>query len=74
MVFASFVDVEGVARHILHLLQTQGETALDAVRAGVAVIKAATGRDLFGVLAALDKVRADVTEIVAAVKAEFGIE
>lgn len=71
--FAQFFSVSGAAAHILHLLQTEGATALDAVRQGLTAIRAFTGRDCSAVFAALNKVNVDVEEVVAAVKSEFGL-
>lgn len=70
--FAQFFDVNGAAAHVLHLLQTEGATALDAVRSGMAALKAFTGKDYVGIFTSLNKANADVQEIIAAVKAEFG--
>lgn len=69
----TFFSISGAAQHILHLLQTQGATAIDAVRQLVAGVKAFTGRDYVGVFAALNAEEKDVEAIIAAVKAEFAL-
>lgn len=72
--FIQFVNVEAIARHAIHLIESEGETAIDEVKRALAAVRGFTGRDLPAAFAALDKVNADTAEIVAAVKAEFGIE
>lgn len=67
-------SVDGAVQHALNLLNTQGEKAIDAVRQIFVGIEALTRRDLFGVFAALNKVHANVSEIVSAIKAEFNVQ
>lgn len=71
--FLQFFDVSGAAQHILNLLRDEGETGLDAVRAGISLIRSLTGKDLAGIFAALDQERTDVAAIIAAVKVEFSL-
>jgi len=69
----NWLDIKGFAEHLIHLLQTEGETAIDLVDTSIRLVQAVTGRDYVAIFAALQKGQRDVTEIIAAVKAEFGI-
>ena len=69
----SFPDLVDYARHAVHLLQTTGNTFVDLLEDGFKLWTAVSGRDLAGVLLAFSAGRQDVTAIIAAVKAEFGI-
>lgn len=71
------VDWPGVSdtiNHVIHLLETQGTTVVRIVRTTMAGIAALTGRDMIGVFAAIQSDTADVKMIIAAIKAEFGLE
>lgn len=70
----SWLDLKSYAEHLVHLLQTEGDTAIDAVDTAIRLVKAVTGRDFVAVFAALQQEQKDIQQIIAAVKAEFGIE
>jgi len=70
----SWLDLKSYAEHIVHLLQTQGETAIDAVDTAIRLVKLATLRDFVGIFAALQQEQKDVQAIIAAIRTEFGIE
>lgn len=70
----SFVDVLAVADHVVHLLQTQGKTALEIVTGMLKLIRAVSGRDMLGIFTALRELQDDVSTLVAAIKAEFQID
>lgn len=69
----SLLDVQELAAHVIHLLQTQGDTAIDLVNTTLRLIQAATGRNMLAVFAELNNEIRDINKIVAAVKAEFNI-
>lgn len=62
-----------IAQHVLHLLQTQGATAIDAVKTAIAGIQAVRSGNYVAIWAALNKDEADAKEIADAIRAEFGV-
>lgn len=69
----SWFDAEVQIRHVINLLETQGDTALAVVKGSLKLIKLATQRDMLGVFAELNSVTVNVQKLVEAIKAEFGI-
>ena len=59
------------ANHILHLLETQGSTAIDACRGIVGLVSAFGGRDWGQVVVLLNQEWVDVKLLQEALKAEF---
>lgn len=70
----SWVDIEVQVKHVLNLLQTQGETALEIVRGTIRLIKAVTNREMVAVFIELKALSVNIQALIAAIKAEFGIE
>lgn len=66
-------DVTGTVTRVIHLLEAIGPTAISLAKTAMLGIKAATGRDMLGVFAALNDAVDDVTVIIAAIKAEFDL-
>lgn len=69
----SWEDVERTVTRVVHLLETTGDTFISLVKTAMVGIKAATGRDMLGVFAALNAAVLDVQVIVKAIKDEFEI-
>jgi|GEM_PF-6335367 len=62
-----------IAGHILHLLQTEGATAIDAVKTAITGIEAVRSGNYAAIWDALNKEQADAKEIADAIRAEFGV-
>lgn len=69
----SWVDIEVQVKHVLNLLQTQGETALEIVRGTIRLIKAVTNREMLAVFIELKALSVNIQALIVAIKAEFGI-
>jgi hypothetical protein len=69
----NFPDVLDIAQHCVNLLETQGANAREIVKNLLKLVKAVSGRDMVGVLTSLNELRGDVTELVAAIRAEFSL-
>lgn len=67
----SWPDVETQVHHVLNLLQTQGDAALEVVKGLIKLVKLATARDMFGVMAQLQKSTVDIQALITAIKEEF---
>jgi len=70
----SWLDVDAQARHVIHLLQTNGDTALNVVYGTVKLLKLATSHDMLGVLAQLNQSTVDIQALIQAVKDEFKVD
>lgn len=69
----TFVDVLAVAQHVVNLLESQGKTCVEIAAGCLRLIKAVSGRQMLEVFAALRDLQDDVSVLIAAIKAEFGI-
>ncbi len=70
----SFSDIEGMAKHVVNLLESQAENAKEIAAGILKFIRAVSGRKMFDVFAALVQVEGDVEELVTAIKTEFSLE
>jgi hypothetical protein len=70
----SWPDVTDLAQHCIALLESQGPTALRLVGNTLRLIAAVSRRDMIEIFALLNATYTDVQKLVAAIKAEFGIE
>jgi hypothetical protein len=66
-------DVTDLASHLANLLERDGPTVAHIVKNGLRLIAAITDRDLSGIIAALESGRGDIYQIVADIRAEFGL-
>ncbi len=57
--------------HTLHLIETSGPVMADAIKTLLLGIQAATGKDMLGVLAAVNQETVDYHVLAAAVREEF---
>lgn len=70
----SYDDVLGTVQHVINLLETVGPVAINLAKTVMLGVQAATDRDMLGVFKALNVATGEVKEIIAAIKAEFGLE
>jgi len=70
LTFGGLVDY---ARRAIDLLRSTGDAFVDVLESGFKLWTAVAGRDLGGVLAAFAQGRADVNQIIDAIRAEFGV-
>lgn len=70
----AWLDIRDYAVHAIKVLQTEGNTAIDAIDTAFTMARAVTNRDFTGIFEALHREQADVQEIINAIKAEFGIQ
>ncbi len=66
-------EVIADVQHALHLVQTLGTTFIGVLKLAVIGYGQLMSKDVFGLLVTIRELGTDVTAIVAAVKAEFGI-
>lgn len=66
-------EVIADVQHALHLVQTLGPTFIGVLKLAIVGYGQFVGHDVFGLLATVRELGSDVTAIVAAVKAEFGL-
>lgn len=66
-------NIQEIVNHVINLLESQGQEAVSVVNGIMKVLRAVTGRDMTGVFTALSEVTDDVTDIITAVKEEFGL-
>ena len=69
----SWLDLKSYAQHLIHILQTEGNTAIDAVDTAIRLVKAVTNRDYVTVFAALQQEQKDIQQIIEAIRTEFGL-
>lgn len=69
----SWDDVLVQAQHVVHLLQTEGDTALAIVTGTLKLVRYIAARDMLNVFAQLNATTVDVQALIAAIKAEFGL-
>ena len=69
----SWLDLKGYAQHLIHLLETEGDTAIDAVDTAIRLVKAVTDRDYPAIFLALQQEQKDVQAIIAAIRTEFNL-
>jgi hypothetical protein len=69
----SFDDIAVQAQHVVHLLQTQGDTALRVVTNTLKLVKAVTGRDMLTVFALINQETVDIQTLTKAIQDEFGL-
>lgn len=69
----SWSDVEVQARHVIHLLETEGERAIRIVKSTITIIYCVSNRDMVGVFVELNKVSVDVQALIKAIKDEFNL-
>lgn len=67
-------DVLVQIRHVVNLLETQGDTVLDIVTGALKMVRYFSTRDMIGVFTELNKQVVNVQALIAAIKAEFGLE
>lgn len=65
--------VTDAVNHAITILEKDGETVKDAVSNGLKFVQSVTGRDLTGILTALQAEQADFSKIIADIRAEFGL-
>jgi hypothetical protein len=70
----SWPDVTDLAAHCIKLLESQGATALRMVGNILRMIKALSLRDMVEIFTLLNATYTDAVKLIAAIKAEFGIE
>ncbi len=66
-------DIVNVGQHLLNLLETQGQAALEIVRDVMLLVKATTSGDYLEIFRLLNQTVVDITALIQAVKDEFGI-
>jgi len=67
------VDWEAFGTKLVTLVKNDGLIAIDAVKEAIVAVKALTGKDFPTLWDALTKEKADVTELEAAIKEQFGL-
>jgi hypothetical protein len=70
----SWPTIVDQAQHCINLLESQGDTILSLVTGTLRMIAALSRRDMIEIFALLNATYTDVAKLIAAIKAEFGIE
>ena len=68
-----WLGINGVAQHVIHLLETEGPQAAKVCADILKLVQGITGRDLGGIISALVSGQADVTKLIADIRTEFGV-
>lgn len=66
--------VKTFAEFSINLIQKHGDLFKDMICTGFKALTAVTGRDLVGILSALQQEKLDVDAVIAAIKLEFHLE
>lgn len=69
----SWGGVSEVVQHCVNLLRDKGDSVLELVESTLRLVKLATLRDMFGIFDELRKDKVVIDDLIAAIKAEFGL-